>query len=311
MNKVLITGGAGYLGSVMARKLLEENFYVTVIDNLMYRQLSMLNLFAFSTFNFIHGDVRDSAFLQRQVSKHDIIIPLAAIVGMEACNQKPKDAVDINYNQIKDICNVLAKDQKIIMPNTNSQYGSSEAIITEESPFKPLSLYAKTKCDAEKLILDTAGVTLRLATVFGVSPRMRQDLLVNDFVYKSLVDKYLVLFESHYKRNYIHVEDIANTFVFVINNFEKCVSNTFNVGLSSANLSKLQLAEKIKEYIPNLVIYENDFAKDKDQRNYIVSNEKLEKLNWYPSYDLDFGIKQLLHAYPILIKKNNERFTNL
>jgi nucleoside-diphosphate-sugar epimerase len=311
MNKVLITGGAGYLGSVMARKLLEENFYVTVIDNLMYRQLSMLNLFAFSTFNFIHGDVRDSAFLQKQVSKHDIIIPLAAIVGMEACNQKPKDAVDINYNQIKDICNVLAKDQKIIMPNTNSQYGSSEAIITEESPFKPLSLYAKTKCDAEKLILDTAGVTLRLATVFGVSPRMRQDLLVNDFVYKSLVDKYLVLFESHYKRNYIHVEDIANTFVFVINNFEKCVSNTFNVGLSSANLSKLQLAEKIKEYIPNLVIYENDFAKDKDQRNYIVSNEKLEKLNWYPSYDLDFGIKQLLHAYPILIKKNNERFTNL
>jgi len=311
MNKVLITGGAGYLGSVIAKRLLEEKFYVTVIDNLMYRQLSLLGLFAYDNFNFIHGDVRDDTFLKSQVSKHDIIIPLAAIVGMDACNQRPKDAVDINYNQIKDICDILSKDQQIIMPNTNSQYGSSKEIITEESPFKPLSLYARTKCDAEKLILDTAGVTLRLATVFGVSPRMRQDLLVNDFVYKALVDGYLVLFESHYKRNYIHVDDIANTFLFVINNFEKCRSNTFNVGLSTANLSKLQLAEKIKTYVPNLVIYENDFAKDKDQRNYIVSNKKLEKLNWNALYDLDFGIKQLLHAYPILIKKNNERFTNL
>lgn len=311
MNKVLITGGAGYLGSVIAKRLLEEKFYVTVIDNLMYRQLSLLGLFAYDNFNFIHGDVRDDKFLKSQVSKHDIIIPLAAIVGMDACNQRPKDAVDINYNQIKDICDILSKDQQIIMPNTNSQYGSSKEIITEESPFKPLSLYARTKCDAEKLILDTAGVTLRLATVFGVSPRMRQDLLVNDFVYKALVDGYLVLFESHYKRNYIHVNDIANTFLFVINNFEKCMSNTFNVGLSTANLSKLQLAEKIRNHVPNLVIYENDFAKDKDQRNYIVSNKKLEKLNWNALYDLDFGIKQLLHAYPILIKKNNERFTNL
>jgi nucleoside-diphosphate-sugar epimerase len=198
------------------------------------------------------------------------------------------------------------------LPNTNSQYGSSDTIITEESPFKPLSLYAETKCNAEDAVLRNGnGVVLRLATVFGVSPRMRQDLLVNDFVYKAVTDGYLVLFEAHFKRNYIHVQDIARTFEFMIVNYDQCKGQAFNVGLSTANLSKLELAEKIKEHVPNLVIKQDEFKEDFDKRNYIVSNEKIERLGWQPKYDLDYGIKQLIEAYPLIITNNNRSFTNL
>jgi nucleoside-diphosphate-sugar epimerase len=246
------------------------------------------------------------------VKNHDIIIPLAAIVGMPACKANPQLCIDVNFNQIKNIVDILRNDQKLILPNTNSQYGSSDDIITEESPFKPLSLYAKTKCDAEDVVLQkNNGVVLRLATVFGVSPRMRQDLLVNDFVYKSVVDGYLVLFESHFKRNYIHVQDIARTFEFMIINYEKCRGQAYNVGLSSANLSKLELAQVIKNYIPNLVIKLDEFKEDFDKRNYIVSNSKIEKLGWEPSFDLDYGIQQLINAYQLVIKFNNKTFTNL
>jgi nucleoside-diphosphate-sugar epimerase len=207
---------------------------------------------------------------------------------------------------------LLSKDQKIILPNTNSQYGSSDSIITEESPFNPLSLYAKTKCDAENALLGSGnGISLRLATVFGVSPRMRTDLLVNDFVYKSVTDGYLVLFESHFKRNYIHVQDIAYTFEFMIQNYEKCNGQAYNVGLSSANLSKLELANKIKEKIPTLVIKQDDFKEDFDKRNYIVSNEKLESKGWMPKCNLDYGIDQLIEAYKLVINFNNRNFTNL
>jgi len=312
MQKVLITGGAGYLGSTLSEYLLTKKYQVTVLDNLMYHQLSLLHLFKYPNFTFKQGDVRDIDLLTDLVKNHDIIIPLAAIVGMPACKANPQLCIDVNFNQIKNIVDILRNDQKLILPNTNSQYGSSDDIITEESPFKPLSLYAKTKCDAEDVVLQkNNGVVLRLATVFGVSPRMRQDLLVNDFVYKSVVDGYLVLFESHFKRNYIHVQDIARTFEFMIINYEKCRGQAYNVGLSSANLSKLELAQVIKNYIPNLVIKLDEFKEDFDKRNYIVSNSKIEKLGWEPSFDLDYGIQQLINAYQLVIKFNNKTFTNL
>ena len=310
--KVLITGGAGYLGSNLTRHLLEAGYSVTVLDNLMYDQVTLLHLFGNPKFQFELGDVRDKKLLKELVGLNDVIIPLAAIVGMPACKANPELTVAVNYQQVADIVEVLRNDQKLILPNTNSQYGSSDSIITEESPFNPLSLYAKTKCDAENTMLAKGnGVSLRLATVFGVSPRMRTDLLVNDFVYKSVVDGYLVLFEAHFKRNYIHVQDIARTFQFIIENYEKCKGHAFNVGLSTANLSKLELAETIKKYIPSLVIKQDDFKEDFDKRNYIVSNEKLEALGWKPIYDLDYGIKQLMSAYKIVINKNNQNFTNL
>jgi len=310
--KVLITGGAGYLGSNLTRHLLEVGYTVTVLDNLMYDQVTLLHLFGNPKFQFELGDVRDKKLLQELVGLNDVIIPLAAIVGMPACKANPELTIAVNYQQVADIVEVLRDDQKLILPNTNSQYGSSDSIITEESPFNPLSLYAKTKCDAENTMLAKGnGVSLRLATVFGVSPRMRTDLLVNDFVYKSVVDGYLVLFEAHFKRNYIHVQDIARTFQFIIENYDKCKGHAFNVGLSTANLSKLELAETIKKYIPSLVIKQDDFKEDFDKRNYIVSNEKLEALGWKPIYDLDYGIKQLISAYKIVINKNNQNFTNL
>jgi len=312
MNKVLITGGAGYLGSTLAEYLLINGYEVTVMDNLMYKQLSVLHLFKRDKFKFIKGDVRNTTLLQKLVTQHDIIIPLAAIVGMPACRDNPQLAIDVNYLHIKAIVDVLRDDQKLIIPNTNSQYGSSPDIITEESPFKPLSLYAETKCNAEACVLQKGnGVVLRLATVFGVSPRMRQDLLVNDFTYKAVTDGYLVLFEGHFKRNYIHVQDIARTFQFIIENYEQCRGEVYNVGLSTANLSKLELAQTIKKYIPKLVIKEDEFNKDFDQRNYIVSNEKLESLGWSPKYDIDYGVKQLIEAYQLIVNVNNMNFTNL
>lgn len=310
--KVLITGGAGYLGSTLAEHLLDRGHSVTVLDNLMYKQLSLLHLFKQPKFNFILGDVRDLKLLQEQVELADVVIPLAAIVGMPACKANPELTVQVNYEQIKNIVDILRDDQKLILPNTNSQYGSSENVITEDSPFKPLSLYAQTKCDAEDYVLKKGnGIILRLATVFGVSPRMRQDLLVNDFVYKSVVDGYLVLFEAHFKRNYIHVQDIARTFEFMIDNYAICRGQVYNVGLSSANLSKLELAEKVKEHIPTLVIKQDEFKQDFDKRNYIVSNAKLESLGWQPMFDLDYGIKQLISAYQMAIPHNNRNFTNL
>lgn len=310
--KVLITGGAGYLGSTLAEHLLNNNYEVTVLDNLMYNQLSLLHLFKRDGFKFELGDVRNKELLQRLVSEHNIIIPLAAIVGMPACKANPELTVAVNYQQVADVLEILRNDQKLILPNTNSQYGSSDTIITEESPFKPLSLYATTKCDAENAMLAKGnGVSLRLATVFGVSPRMRTDLLVNDFTYKSIVDGYLVLFEAHFKRNYIHVQDIARTFQFIIENYDKCKGQAFNVGLSTANLSKMELAQKIKEYVPSLVIKQDEFKEDFDKRNYIVSNEKLESLGWRPIYDLDYGIQQLIQAYQVVQKYNNKSFTNL
>ena len=241
-----------------------------------------------------------------------MIIPLAAIVGMPACKAQPELTIKVNYEQVKNITEWINKNQMVLIPNTNSQYGSSTEIITEDSPFKPLSLYAETKCDAEKVVLESGnGIALRLATVFGMSYRMRMDLLVNDFVYKAVTDGYLVLFESHFIRNYIHIRDIANTFLFMIENYEKCNNNAFNVGLTSANCTKLELAETIQKYIPDLVIVQNNFKQDFDQRNYIVSNAKLESFGWTPQFSLEDGIQELIKGYQLITKFKNKDFTNL
>ena len=243
---------------------------------------------------------------------HDIIIPLAAIVGAPACDANKELATAINYGQIQFIVDNLRKNQKLLMPNTNSQYGSSENIITEDSPFNPLSHYAITKCDAEEYIMDWGnGICLRLATVFGSSPRMRTDLLVNDFVYKTMTEGVLVLFQSHFKRNYIHVRDIAYTFLHCIENYDELNGEVFNVGLSDANLNKKELAETIKKYFPDLVIIENEFSTDKDNRNYIVSNNKLEATGWKPLYKIEDGINELVSAYKMVITDNNKKYTNL
>lgn len=312
MKKVLITGGAGYLGSILTELLLHKEYEVTVIDNLLYRQTSPLHLFKYKNYKFIHGDINDKQLLLREVSKNDIIIPLAAIVGAPACDAYPALATDTNYLQIQHIVDNLSKDQKLIVPNTNSQYGSSKKIVTEESPALPLSHYAVTKCDAEKALLDKQnGIALRLATVFGVSPRMRLDLLVNDFVYKAFTDNYLVLFESKFKRNFIHVCDVASAFFFMIHNYEKCNNQAYNVGLSDANITKMELALKIKEHIPNLVIHVDEFFSDKDKRDYVVSNAKIESLGWVPLYSLDDGIKELLTAYPIIKHQLCFQYTNV
>jgi nucleoside-diphosphate-sugar epimerase len=310
--KILITGGAGYLGSVLTENLLKEGHSVTVLDSLCYNQLSLSGFFHNKLFKFILGDVRDASLLEKLVNQNDAIIPLAAIVGMPACKANPQAAIDINLNQVKNVIKFSSKDHRIILPNTNSQYGSSSEIITERSPFKPLSLYAETKCDAEKALLDSGnGIALRLATVFGISYRMRMDLLVNDLVYKALTDGYLVLFESHFIRNYIHVRDVAKAFSFMINKYITCNNNAFNVGLSNANLNKFQLAESIKKFVPELVIVQNEFKKDLDQRNYRVSNEKIESYGWVPNFSLESGIEELMSGYQQIIKHKNKDFTNL
>jgi nucleoside-diphosphate-sugar epimerase len=312
MKKVLITGGAGYLGSVLTEVLLNNGYNVTIIDNLLYKQTSVAPFTYNKNFNFILGDVTDNTLLKKLVEENDVIIPLAAIVGMPACKSQPELTIKINYEQVKNITKWATKNQMILIPNTNSQYGSSTEIITEDSPFKPLSLYAETKCDAEKSVLDSGnGIALRLATVFGMSYRMRTDLLVNDFVYKAMTDGYLVLFESHFIRNYIHIRDIANTFLFMINNYEKCNNNAYNVGLTTANCTKLELAQKIQKFIPDLVIVENNFKQDFDQRNYMVSNSKLESLGWLPNFTLEDGINELISGYNLINKFKNKDFTNL
>ena len=309
--KVLITGGAGYLGSVITERLLSKDYHVTIFDNLMYNQTSCSIFSHNKNFDFIYGDVRDTETLQSLVKSHDVIIPLAAIVGFPACDRDKDLATAVNYTQIQKICKVLDSTQKILYPNTNSGYGIGEnGECTEESPLNPISHYGVTKVKAEREILEAGGISLRLATVFGSSPRMRMDLLVNEFVYKALSDKYITIFEKNFVRNYIHIRDVAFAFRFMIDRYNEYSGEAFNVGLSKANLSKQQLVEKIKEYVPDFAITYSDYYQDPDKRDYIVSNKKIENTGWQPLYTLDDGIVELIKTYRILISDLSSKYRN-
>ena len=309
--KILVTGGAGYLGSILCSDLI-KNHEVVVYDNLMYNQSSLLNLFNNKNFKFVYGDVRDYTKLSKYVNKSDVIIPLAAIVGFPACDRDKQLATAVNYYQIKDILKNTSKDQKILYPNTNSGYGQkTEGVCTEDQKLTPISHYGVTKCDSENLLLDSGrAITFRLATVFGMSERMRLDLLVNEFVYKALTDRYITLFQAHTVRNYIHVKDVSSVFQFMIENYDENIGEAFNVGLSDTNLNKRELTGRIKKYIPDFVVNESDYYEDPDKRDYVVSNEKVELRGWKPQYSLNGGIQELISGYQIIINKDSSHFRN-
>lgn len=310
--KILITGGAGYLGSVVVDKMLTAGYNVVVLDKLLFNQTSLLQYTSNPKFKFIYGDVRNEKLLEKLCVESDVIIPLAAIVGFPACAADPKLAKEINFDQIFNIVK-FAKNKKILYPNTNSGYGIGVGQVecTEESPLTPISVYGQTKCDAENFLrVNTSAITFRLATVFGVSPRMRTDLLVNDFVYKAITDKYIVVFEKSFKRNFIHIEDVASAFLFMLENYDEYKGEVFNVGLSSANLSKQQLLEKIQSHVKDFAVSYNDYYEDPDKRDYIVSNAKIEATGWFPEWDLDRGIKELIMAYQMIVPKMSFEFRN-
>ena len=312
--KILITGGAGYLGSVITGKMLNAGHEVVVLDKLIFNQTSLLVYTANPNFRFIHGDVRNASLLEKLCNESDAIIPLAAIVGFPACDAEPELAEEINYNQISNIVRFTSgKDKKILYPNTNSGYGIGvgQTECTEESPLNPISIYGKTKCHAEDLLKSsTDAIIFRLATVFGVSPRMRTDLLVNDFTYKAITDKYIVVFEKNFQRNFIHIQDVANVFLFMLENYDKYKGEVFNVGLSNANLSKQELLEKIQSHVKNFAVSYNDYYEDPDKRDYIVSNAKIESTGWSPEWDIDRGIKELIMGYQMIVPKMGAEFRN-
>ncbi len=302
-TKILVTGGAGYLGSTMIPILLSKGFTVTAVDNLIFNQTSLLDCCADKNFEFVQGDICNYSLVNKLISKSDIIIPLAAIVGAPACKRNPSLTRMVNYDAHMNIVENISIQQKVLFPTTNSGYGigAKDSFCTEDSPLNPISEYGKTKVEIEKALLDMgSAITFRLATVFGMSPRMRMDLLVNDFVYKAVKERSLVLFEEHFRRNYIHVRDVAKAFLFGIENYDKMKGEPYNVGLSSANITKRELAEKIKEYVPELYIHSAEIGEDPDKRDYIVSNDKIESLGWHPDHTLDDGIPELIKGYNII-----------
>ncbi len=302
-GNVLITGGAGYIGSVLTKVLLDQGFRVTVYDSLLFNQASLLDCCHSSRFRFVQGDISDTEKLAKLLKQFDIIIPLAAMVGAPACARNPSLARLVNFDAPIRMLSMVSMEQMVLFPTTNSGYGIGEAgeYCDESSPLRPISDYAQSKVEIENAFLQKGNATtFRLATVFGVSPRMRMDLLVNDFVYRAQKDRFIVLFEEHFRRNYIHVRDVAKAFLFGINQFEHMRGEPFNVGLSSANLTKRELCEKIQEHIPALQIFSSDHAKDPDQRDYLVSNAKIEGLGWAADFSLDDGIEELMKGYEIL-----------
>lgn len=310
MPKVLVTGGAGYIGSILVPTLLHRGFDVTVIDNFMYNQTPLLDCCHLNHLNIVSGDARDTKLLKEYVPKADIIIPLACIVGAPACDKDPLRAKSVNLDAVVRILKIKSPSQLIIYPNTNSGYGIGQKGIycDEKTPLRPVSFYGKLKVQAEEAVLSSKNsITLRLATVFGVSPRMRIDLLVNDFVYRAVNDRFLVLFEAHFKRNYIHTRDVAQAFIHSIENFKRMKGEPYNVGLSEANLSKWELCQEIKRQVPQFYFHEAEIGKDPDKRNYIVSNAKIEKTGFKPKTSLQEGITELIKGYRIM---KRSQFTN-
>ena len=301
MKTMLITGAAGYIGSELISYFIEE-YKIIAYDIMMYDKTSLLRYAGHENFEFVKGDVRDLELLQEHMSKADIIIPLAALVGFPLCDQHPEEAEEVNYKVNQWIAENKRSDQWVIYPCTNSGYGTSKdgSVCTEESPLNPVSLYGKTKVSAENSYRDVENhVTFRLATVYGVSSRMRTDLLVNNFVLKTLRERILVLYECEFMRNYVHIQDICRAFSYVIDNWNDCKNQTYNVGNDALNMNKLQLAEKIQEHLP-LEIIRAEFTSDPDTRDYIVSSEKIYSKGFECEYDLDDGIRQLVNAYKII-----------
>ena len=301
--KILITGGAGYLGSIMTPHLLGLGHKVTVLDNFMFRQNSLTDCCQYESFNIVRGDCRDEEVVKPLLKDADIIIPLAALVGAPLCNDDKSAAESVNHGAVKMICAETSNDQRVIMPITNSGYGVGEAgkFCTEETPLRPITLYGRTKVAAEEAVLARDNsISFRLATVFGMAPRMRLDLLVNDFVYRAVNDRALLIFEGHFKRNYIHVRDIARVFEHAIDNFDTMKGQPYNAGLEEANLSKLELCAKIQEHLPKFVYVEAEVGEDPDKRDYIVSNQRLLGTGFKTEWDLDRGIRELIKGYTII-----------
>lgn len=309
--KILVTGGAGYIGSILVPELLNKGHSVIVIDNFMYNQQSLLDCCHNEKLTIVRGDARDENLISKCLQKVGAIFPLACLTGAPLCLKDPICAKTTNFDAVKMILELRKKDQIIIFPTTNSGYGIGQEGIycTEETPLNPISLYGQLKVDIEKLLLEAGNcITLRLATVMGISPRMRLDLLVNDFVYRTVNDRFLVLFEPHFKRNYIHIRDVAKAFIHCLDNFDQMKNNAYNVGLSDANISKWELCQEIKKQLPDFYFVEAEIGEDPDKRNYIVSNTKIETTGFRPNYSLSQSITELIKGYQI-IKRN--QFANV
>ena len=307
MSKVLITGGGGYIGSMLSTELLKDGHEVTIIDLMKYDKGSLNHLYFHKNFKLINKDIRNLKVMKKLVANHEFIIPLAALVGAQLCEKYKKEAIDINYKAIKSLAKMMTARNKIIYLTTNSGYGIGEKnkYCDENSPLKPISLYGKTKCDSEEEIMSNLKnyICFRLATVFGFSYRMRSDLLVNNFVYTAIKKKKLTIFEPHFRRNFIHIRDVVEGIKYSMKNFNKLKSNVYNLGLSSANISKLMLAKKIKKQIKSLKIQIVTNMKDPDQRDYFVSNKKIEKKGFKAKISLDLGIKELINLFEVDSKK--------
>lgn len=299
----LVTGAAGYIGSVLVPALLAEGYGVIALDDFLYGQATLLDCCHDPCLRIVRGDARDEALLKRLCAESDALIPLACLVGAPICARRPVEARSINLDAIETLLQVSRDDQPVIFPNTNSGYGIGAPGVpcTEASPLNPVSLYGRLKVEAERRVLASGrGVSLRLATVFGVSPRMRLDLLVNDFTYRAVTDRFVVLFEAHFKRNYIHVRDVARAFLHALRNFETMRGEAYNVGLSDANLTKRELCEEIRRQVPDFTIVEAPVGEDPDKRDYIVSNEKIERTGFRPRVSLSEGIAELIKGYQVV-----------
>ncbi|HTB43006.1 MAG TPA: NAD(P)-dependent oxidoreductase [Acetobacteraceae bacterium] len=309
--RVLVTGGAGYIGSLLVPAMLQRGWHVTVLDTFTAGDTYLAGACASPTFEPVRGDARDMRVVEPLVREADVVIPLAALVGAPLCSRDEIGAVTLNRDAVVNLMKHVSRHQRVVYPTTNSGYGVGDgnAYCTEESPLRPVSLYGRTKVDAEQAVLaHGAGVTLRLATVFGMSPRMRLDLLVNEFVWRAVNDRTIVIFEGHFRRNYVHVRDVVKAFLHSIDRHDQMRGQPYNVGLSEANLSKLQLCERIAKLVPGFVYLEASVGEDPDKRDYLVSNDKIEATGWYPDYGLDAGIRELIKGYRMM---RNTRFGNV